>query len=61
MQAEKYEILDAHQRWVDEITRLPLLMRLADYMLASAYVQLGTAHATEILTYFDNPAKTRVS
>lgn len=40
---------------------MPALVRLLDYLVGCAAVELGVRGTQELLAYLDNPAKTRVS
>ncbi|GFR46074.1 hypothetical protein Agub_g7539 [Astrephomene gubernaculifera] len=59
LKAEKATILARHEAWVACEARIPSVVRLLDYLVASTAVELGVRGTRELLSYLDNPAKTR--
>ncbi|GLC39959.1 hypothetical protein PLESTM_000973400, partial [Pleodorina starrii] len=59
LKAEKVAILAKYDAWVAAKTRMPQFVRLLDYLVACTAVDLGIRGTQELLSYLDNPAKTR--
>ncbi|GIL64289.1 hypothetical protein Vafri_18269 [Volvox africanus] len=59
LKAEKAAILAKYDAWVAAKTRMPQFVRLLDYLVACTAVDLGIRGTQELLSYLDNPAKTR--
>ncbi|GAX77074.1 hypothetical protein CEUSTIGMA_g4520.t1 [Chlamydomonas eustigma] len=59
LKADMQVLLDTYQRCVWEVSRLPALMRLVDYMVVEAFVAVAVRTMSELRTFFQDPDRVR--